>query len=154
MAQTVKNLPAKEETQVPSLGREDALEKRMATHSSILVWRISWTEKPSGRQSTGSQRVRHDWATNTTNSYCSHFTDEDTEASRVLSAHKVCLFARYLSYLTVFISITLELLLYSSWRVTDVLLYPSRESIGRNKPVLLPLVSLVQITVLAPGYYQ
>ena len=60
MAQRVKNPPAMQETQemqVRSLGREDPLEKRMATHSSILDWRIPWTEEPSGLQSTGSQRV-------------------------------------------------------------------------------------------------
>ena len=48
MAQTVKNLPAMQETQVQSLGLEDPLEKGMATHSSILAWRISWTEEPGG----------------------------------------------------------------------------------------------------------
>ena len=51
------------ETRVRSLGREDPLEKEMAIHSSILAWRIPWTEKPSRLQSTGSQRVGHDWAT-------------------------------------------------------------------------------------------
>ena len=59
MAQTVKNLPAVQETQVRSLGREDPLEEGMATHSSILAWRIPWTEEPGGLQSTGSQRVGH-----------------------------------------------------------------------------------------------
>ena len=49
----VKNLPAMQETQVRSLGREDPLEKDMATHSSILAWRIPWTEEPSGLQSIG-----------------------------------------------------------------------------------------------------
>ena len=58
--QTVRNLPAMWETQVQSLGQEDPLEKEMAIHSSILAWRISWTEKPGGLQSVGSQRVRHD----------------------------------------------------------------------------------------------
>ena len=53
MAQTVKNLPAMRETQVLSLGREDALEKEIATHSSILAWRIAWTEEPGGLQSMG-----------------------------------------------------------------------------------------------------
>ena len=53
----VKNLPAKQETQVQSLGREDPLEKEMTTHSSILAWRISWTEEPGGLQSMGPQRV-------------------------------------------------------------------------------------------------
>ena len=60
IAQSVKNLPAVQETQVRSLGQEDPLEKKMATHSSILAWRIPWTEEPGGLQSTGSQRVGHD----------------------------------------------------------------------------------------------
>ena len=63
VAQRVKRLPAMQETRVQSLGREDPLEKEMATHSSILAWRIPWTEKPGGLQSTGSQRVGHDCAT-------------------------------------------------------------------------------------------
>ena len=61
----VKNLPAMQETWVRSLGREDPLEKGMATHSSILGWRIPWTEKPGGLQFMGSQRVSHNWVTNT-----------------------------------------------------------------------------------------
>ena len=56
----VKNLPAMQETQVQSLGQEDALEKGMATHSSILAWRIPWTEKPGKLLSMGPQRVGHD----------------------------------------------------------------------------------------------
>ena len=59
MAQTVKNLPAMQETQVRSLGWEGPLEKGMATHSSILAWRIPQTEEPVGLQSMGSQRVGH-----------------------------------------------------------------------------------------------
>ena len=59
MAQTVKNLPAVWETQVQSLGLEDPLEKGMATHSSILAWKIPWTEEPGRLQSMGSQRGRH-----------------------------------------------------------------------------------------------
>ena len=55
VAQLVKNLPAMLETQVRSLGREDPLKKGMATHSSILAWRIPWTEEPGGLQSMGSQ---------------------------------------------------------------------------------------------------
>ena len=58
-AQLVKNLPAMQETWVRFLGWEDPLEKGMATHSSILAWRIPWTEEPGGLQSTGSQRVGH-----------------------------------------------------------------------------------------------
>ena len=56
VAQTVKRLSAMRETRVQSLGWEDALEKEMATHSSILAWRIPWAEEPGGLQSTGSQR--------------------------------------------------------------------------------------------------
>ena len=56
----VKRLPAMQETQVQSLGRKDPLEKQMATHSSILAWRIPWVEKPGRLQSTGSQRVGKD----------------------------------------------------------------------------------------------
>ena len=60
MAQTVKNLPAMQETCVRSLGWEDPLEKKMATHSNILAWKILWTEEPGGLQSMGLQRVGHD----------------------------------------------------------------------------------------------
>jgi len=55
----VKNLSAMQETRVQSLGQEDSLEKGMATHSSILAWRIPWAEKPGGLQSMGSQRYGH-----------------------------------------------------------------------------------------------
>ena len=55
----VKNLPARQEMQVQSLGREDALEEEIATHSRILAWRISWTEEPGGLQFMGWQRIRH-----------------------------------------------------------------------------------------------
>ena len=65
MAQLVKNLPAMLETWVRSLGREDALEKEMATHSSIFAWRIPWIEEPGGLQSMGSQRAGRDCMTNT-----------------------------------------------------------------------------------------
>ena len=61
----VKNLPAVQETQDPSLGQEDPLEKERANHSSIFAWKIPWTEEPSGLQSMGSQRVEHDCVTNT-----------------------------------------------------------------------------------------
>ena len=60
MAQRLKRLPGIQDTRVPSLGREDPLEKEMATHSSILAWRIPWREEPGRLQSMGSQRVRHD----------------------------------------------------------------------------------------------
>ena len=63
VAQMVKRLPAMQETRVWSLGREDVLEKEMATHSSTLAWKIPWMEKPGRLQSMGLQRVGHDWAT-------------------------------------------------------------------------------------------
>ena len=64
MAQMVKNPPAMQKTPVWSFGQEDPLEKGMATYFIILAWRIPWTEEPSGLQSMGSQRVRHNWETN------------------------------------------------------------------------------------------
>ena len=63
VAQRVKHLPAVRETWVPSLGREDPLEREMATHSSILAWKIPWTEEPGRLQTIGLPRVGHDWAT-------------------------------------------------------------------------------------------
>ena len=63
VAQTVKHLATKWMTQVQSLGREDLQVKEMATHSSILAWRIPWPEEPDGLQSMGSQRIGCDWAT-------------------------------------------------------------------------------------------
>ena len=59
VAQMAKRLPVVRETWVRSLGREDPLEKGMATHSCILAWKIPWTEEPGGLQSMGSQRVGH-----------------------------------------------------------------------------------------------
>ena len=59
MTQTVKNLPAMQETRVQSLGREDPLETDMATHSSVLAWRIPWTEELGRLQSVESQKIRH-----------------------------------------------------------------------------------------------
>ena len=63
VAQMVKRLPAMQETQIQSLGREDPLEKEMATHFSILAWRIPWTEEPGRLQSMGFQSVGHNWVT-------------------------------------------------------------------------------------------
>ena len=60
VAQMVKNLPAVQETRLQSLGWEDPLEKEMASHSSVLAWRMPQTEEPGGLQSVGSQRVGHD----------------------------------------------------------------------------------------------
>ena len=63
VAQMVKHLPTMRETWVWSLGQEDPLENKMATHSSILAWKIPWTEEPGRLPFTGSQRVEHDWVT-------------------------------------------------------------------------------------------
>ena len=63
VTQAVRNLPAIQETWVRSLNQKDPLEKGMSAYSSILAWRIPWTEKPGGLQSMGSQRVRYDWVT-------------------------------------------------------------------------------------------
>ena len=74
VAQTVKRLPAMWETWVWYLGREDLLEKEMATHSSTLAWKIQWTEERGRLQSMGSQRVRHSWATSLSLSSCVYKT--------------------------------------------------------------------------------
>ena len=63
VVQMVRNLPAAQETWVPSLGQEDPLEKEMATHSSILAWKIPWMEESGRLQSIGSQKVGHDTVT-------------------------------------------------------------------------------------------
>ena len=68
VAQRLKCLPAMQETRLRSLSQEDPLEKEMATHSSILAWRIPWREEPGGLQSMGSQRVGHSWANSLTHS--------------------------------------------------------------------------------------
>ena len=65
MAQMVKNLPAMQETWIRSLGQKDPLEKGMETHSSILAWRIPWTEESGGLQPMGLQRIRHNGVANT-----------------------------------------------------------------------------------------
>ena len=71
VAQTAKNLPATQEAYVRFLGQEDPLKKGMATHSSILAWRIPWAEEPGRLQSMELQRVGHVWMTNTF-----HFTKD------------------------------------------------------------------------------
>ena len=100
VAQRIKHLPAVQETRVRSLGWEDPLEKEMATHSSILAWRIPWTEEPGGLQSTGSQRVRHDWAT----SHTSH-TLPLPQSPKDCSIH-LCLFCclAYRVVITIFLN--------------------------------------------------
>ena len=82
VAQTVKRLSTMREIRAWSLGREDPLEKEMATHSSTLAWKIPWMEEPGRLQSTGSQRVGHDWATSL------HFTSDGKEGFPCGSAGK------------------------------------------------------------------
>ena len=81
IVQTVKNLPAMQETRVRSLVQEDPPEKGMVTHSSILAWRIPWPEKPEGLQPVGSQRVGHNWVVNT-------HTHTHTHTHKVITAWK------------------------------------------------------------------
>ena len=81
----VMNLPAMWETRVHSLGQEDPLEKGMATHSSILAWRIPWIEEPGGLQSLGSQRIKHDWATYTLST--NHSGRSSPPLSSIQTAH-------------------------------------------------------------------
>ena len=69
VAQTVKSLPAMQETQIWSVGREDPLQKEMATRSSILARKIPWTEKPGGLQFTALERIRRNWAISTFTSF-------------------------------------------------------------------------------------
>ena len=92
VAQTVKNLPAMQEAWVQFLGQEDPLEKGMATHSSILAWRIPWTEEPGCLQSVGLQRVRHDWACMALQYFRHYFqplagNSDTTEATQQASTH-------------------------------------------------------------------
>ena len=90
VAQMVKNLPAMWEIWVGSLGQEDPLEKGMAVHSSILAWRIPWTEEPGGLRSMGSQRVGYDWATNThTQTHITHTTHRHTATTKWTLWHTV-----------------------------------------------------------------
>ena len=90
MAQMVKNLPAMRKTWLWSLGWEDPLENTMATHFSILAWRIPWTEEPGGLQSMGYQRVGHNWATK-------QIMTEDSWALRAAFASVCCKTARHVA---------------------------------------------------------
>ena len=81
----VKNLPAMQETRVWSLDWEDPLEKEMATHSSILAWRIPWTEDPGRLQSLGLQRIRLNWATNTFTSFFYLVASHSSLCSKLMS---------------------------------------------------------------------
>jgi len=85
----VKNLPGMQETRVWSLGRDDPLEKEMATHSSVLAWRIPWTKEPGRLQSMGSQRAGHSWKwlTHTIDSYYTHQRHPPPQVVRLYSRY-------------------------------------------------------------------
>ena len=81
----VKTLSSMQNTWVQSLGREDPLEKGMGAYSNILAWEIPWIEEPGGLQSMGSQRIRHNWATNThTDLNINFIWKHPTETPRIL----------------------------------------------------------------------
>ena len=84
----VKSLPAKQETQIRSLGTENPLGKGMATHSSILAWRIPWAEEPGGLPSIGSQRVGHDWSNLACMHACTHGCGEPTHTKSILISNE------------------------------------------------------------------
>ena len=87
VAQTIKRLPATWETRVWFLGREDPLEKEVATHSRTLAWKIPWTEEPCRLQSMGSQRVGHDWATSLTHSQINCYENVCTDFCMNIKLH-------------------------------------------------------------------
>ena len=100
VARLVKNLPTVQETRVQSLGWEDPLEKEMATHSSILAWKISWTEEPGGLQSMGSQRVGHDWVTYIKYAVTAYLNKWNLKSnSSVQQPHFKCLITTYSQWL-------------------------------------------------------
>ena len=89
MAQTLKSLPAIQETQVQSLSWKDPLEKETAPHFSIFAYEIPWTEEPGRLQSMGSQRVKHDWVTNTCTRARTH-THTHTHTPHMLIIYDNC----------------------------------------------------------------
>ena len=105
VAQWIKNLPSMQKMWDQSLGQEDPLEKGMAVHSSLLTWRIPWTEEPSRLQPMGLQRVGHDWATDTTTTticfigslwgQMSHWMGKNFKTHKVLSTFRESLWLCY-----------------------------------------------------------
>ena len=115
VAQMVKHLPIMRETQIQSLGREDPLEKEMATHASTLTWKIPWTEEPGRLQSIGSQRVGHYWLTSL------HFLLMEAIFSFVFLNHN---FPDYLSYSKLFSNSFAGFLLSSLYILSGIYLSP------------------------------
>ena len=100
------------ETWVRFLGWEDPLEKEMATRSSILAWRTPWTEEPGGLQSTGSQRVGHDWATSLSLSYISEY-------------HSLCRYFSFVYLLQYFLAAVLVIFIFGNFSCIISLITPS-----------------------------
>ena len=123
-----------------SLGWEDPLEKGMATHSSIVVWRIPWTEEPDGLQSTGSQRVRHDWATNTFRFHTSHRSPTDLHMMFFFSL----VFIFSLIYLRIMCNLLIKIL-FSNFKNSFVYVFFS--TIKTNKQTVLCWLPLLWILV-------
>ena len=123
-----KCLPTMRETRVQSLGGEDLLEKEMATHSSILAWKIPWTEKPGGLQSMGSQRVGHDWVTSLTFSFPYRTPGKTTRVTRRTFAGKVIsLLSNMLSRLVIaFLPRSKHLLISWLQSLSTVILEPKK----------------------------
>ena len=141
VAQKLKRLPAMQETWVRSLGWEDPLEKEMATHSSSLAWRIPLMEEPGGLQSTGSQRVGHDWVSDLTEKhlYAQLLIAACTAQWLLSQLLPICLpsplIYSFLSWICIgFSSITLSLLKssYSSEIYAHCLRLELRESSGNT----------------------
>ena len=160
MAQTVKNLPAMRETQVQSLKREDSLEKEMATPSSILAWKIPWTEEPGRLQSMGLQRVRHDWATSLSFSFPIYvmngllYSHEETCCQRILTwwnkqsqdvtwkDHKTVWFQMLIVVIAVWLSrhlyllyFTLVFLNFHLWTCIPLVIRKIRASFWKSKAI-------------------
>ena len=118
VAQRLKRLPAMRETWVRSLGQEDPLEKEMATHSSILAWRIPWTEEPCGLQSTGSQRVRHDCYIRLLNDITKMFHTLKCEDFLILHYIENCCFPKKIPKTTVHVLAVKLLIKLTDFRIT------------------------------------
>ena len=117
VAQTVRNLPAMSKTQVQSLDGKDPLEKGMATYSSILAWRIPWTEEPGGLQPIGLQRAGHDWTTNTfTLSPSGHKPDQGRSVLRSYMPTYTIYMPMSFSWTTILMTFRNSLLFYWSTR--------------------------------------
>ena len=112
VAQRLKRLPAMRETWVQSLDWEDPLEKEMATHSSILAWIIPWTAEPGRLQSTGSQRVGHDWATSLS---LSTLPPTPYNAIKTLW-RKSCLLCQYEGLIFPNLNWTMGVRVYDTWK--------------------------------------